>query len=189
MAVIGLLLSSACTTSTPQPTQAAYPPAGVPAPAYPAGATPGGAYPSAATLPPQDTNPYPGQPTVLPTVIPTVTPTYDPTNFGIIHGRLLEAGKPVGNTLIFLADIKKDANGAELVAAFSPLDSVRVITTDNGDFTFMNVPAGRYAVILYTGVSAFLITYPGKTDPILFTVEAGKTAELGELNYDDLPLD
>jgi hypothetical protein len=176
--VLSLLLPAAC---TPAPATPAYPVAGnANNLTYPGG------YP--APMGPVDTNPYPGQPTTMPEYIPTITPTYDP-QFGIIHGRLLEADRPVVRTMIFLANIQKDDKGEDLVAAFSALDSVRVLTDENGEFTFMNVLPGRYAIILHTGMSAFLINHPGKEDPILFIVEAGQTTELGELNYDDLPLD
>lgn len=158
-----------------------------PKPPQPAAATPaGGAYPYPAA---QIVNPYPaGMEPVAPTDIPLPTPTYD-AQMGMVRGRLLEANAPVKELIVFLAEIAKDAKGAELAASFSATDSPRMNTNENGEFVFMNVKPGRYSIVLYTGMDAWLLNYPDKKEPILFTVEAGKTVDIGDLNYDDIPLE
>ncbi len=170
--ILSSLLAACSPTSKPAPT-----------------ATPadGGAYPYPNTA--QVVSPYPGgvEPSV-PTDIPAPTPTYD-AQMGIVRGRLLEAKAPVKDLIVFLAEIAKDAKGTELAASFSATDSPRMNTTENGEFVFMNVKPGRYSIVLYTGMDAWLLNYPDKKEPILFTVEAGKTVDIGDLNYDDIPLE
>ena len=168
-----LALTAGCTAVTPAGTAEAQPPAS------------GSPYP-AIVEPTFD--PYPGGTPVMDTPVPLPTPTTD-ASLGAVHGRLLEANKPAAGVSFFLAEIKKDAKGAELVAAFSANESPRMLTNENGEFTFVNVPEGRYALILYTGMTAYLLNVPDKEDPILFTVVNGKTTDLGDLSYDDLPLD
>lgn len=131
-------------------------------------------------------SPYPYPDIEQPVFIPSPTPTKDPT-LGIVKGRLLEGKNPVINYSIFLAEVRKDAKGTELAAKFSPVDSPRVETQPDGAFLFVNVVPGRFALIFYTGLNAFLINIPDKTDPIIFTVDAGETVDLGDLVYDDLP--
>lgn len=168
-----MALTAGCSTAAPAATAESQPPAS------------GSPYP-AIVEPTFD--PYPGGAPAVDTPVPVPTPTTDST-LGAVRGRLLEANKPAAGVSFFLAEIKKDAKGAELVAAFSANDSPRVETNANGEFVFVNVPGGRYALILYTGMNAFLLNVPDKEDPILFTVENGETTDLGDLAYDDLPLD
>ena len=183
--MINLIGMSACNAATPQSSIAQtevattqYPgPAAEQAYPYP--------YPYAMEVPP--VYPSPGMEEATPTYIPLPTPTADPS-LGRVQGALFEAKSPVQVSL-YLAEIKADEEGTEVSARFSPPDSPRVETNPDGSFTFVNITPGRYALILYTGFAAYLVNIPDKEDPILFTVEAGKTVDLGELNYDDLPLD
>lgn len=183
--VVFLISISGCVANTPAPaTQAVTtPPTNYPAPgvntAYP--------YPYPFAEPIQPLYPYPGMEQPAPVAAPSATPTADPA-LGVVKGRLLEGQVPVFDMSLFLAEIKKGEDGKDLVARLSFTNSQRVATDSDGNFMFVNVKPGRYAIILYTGENAFLLNVPDKMDPILINVEADKTVGLGDLSYDDLPL-
>lgn len=131
--------------------------------------------------------PDPGMIPPTPTYIPPPTPTPDPT-LGRIDGSLFEGTSPVQISL-YLAEIQADENGKEIAARYDPQNSPREETSPDGSFSFVNVKPGRYALILYTGMNSFLLNVPDKNEAIIFTVEAGKTFDLGKIVYDDLPLE
>ena len=122
-----------------------------------------------------------------PTFIPAPTATSDPT-LGRVNGALFEGVSPVQISL-YLAEVRADEDGTEVAARYNPLDSPRIETSADGSFSFVNVMPGRYALILYTGLSSYLLNIPDKQEAIVFTVEAGKTVNLGKIVYDDLPLE
>ena len=61
------------------------------------------------------------------------------------------------------------------------------IGAEKGEFTFVNVPLNTYAVIYDVGVKQVLLLNPADGIQIKIVVEAGKTNDLGELKYDELP--
>ncbi len=187
MIVLLISISGCIVANTPQPAtqMVATPSISYPAPDMNMNTTYPYPYPFAAPI--QPLYPYPGMEQPTPVTIPSATPTADPV-LGVVKGRLLEAQAPVYDISLFLAEVKKGEDGKDLIARLSFTNSQRVETNPDGYFEFVNVTPGRYALILYTGSNAFLINVPDKADPILFDVEVGKTTDLGDLNYDDLPL-
>lgn len=145
---------------------------------YPESASPG-ALPTA--------YPYPAAVLIEPTTTPVPTSTADPS-MGVVQGVILNANQPLDQAIIYLSQIKTDAKGTELAAALDPAESPRTATDEQGKFIFVNVPPGRYALIFYVVTDAFLLNYPDNGEPILLTVESGKTTDLGKLSYDDLPI-
>ncbi len=144
-------------------------------------------YPDAEALVPTY-NPYPDPAMQPATPVAPPTPTADPA-LGMVTGRLLQGNQVAKDVSLYLAEIKADAKGNELVASFSAGTSPRTETGSDGSFVFVNIKPGRYAMILYTGLNGFLMNKPETTkQPITFTVEGGKTVELGDLAYDSLPL-
>jgi hypothetical protein len=202
--ILSLFALSACTAApTPATTQApaaTQPPAGqgnTPTTSPPAAATTapvayptpptGVPYPTAqqAVVPPYPNYPAQQQPYTAPATLQP-SPTFDAT-MGNVTGKILLNGQPVVASL-FLAKIGADAKGTELVASFSAGESPRVEIDPQGNFVFVNIPAGRYALVIYTGVSGFLATLPGKEEAVTMTVDAGKTTDLGTMDYKELPL-
>ena len=135
-----------------------------------------------------DTPAYPG-PQTEPTVAVTPQPTYttDP-QMGIVKGKLLVNNNGVNNVTLYLAAVRKDKTGKDVVAGLSLANSPNIVTDQDGVFSFINVKAGRYALILDIVTTQYMINYPDKSNPILIDVESGKVVDIGELNYDSLPL-
>ena len=185
--ILGLIIFlTACSNSTPavtSPTAAsinnevATQAPDYPAPDYPA--------------PVQPATPISSYPGPIPTLVkpePAPTSTKDPS-MGAVNGRLLEADKPAPNVILYLAEVVKDDSGKEMVVSYDRVTSPNTTTDDQGNFVFVNVKAGRYGLILDTVIDSYFLHYPGGTnEQILFSVETNQETDLGELNYDSLPL-
>ncbi|MBE0410912.1 MAG: hypothetical protein IBX69_14425 [Anaerolineales bacterium] len=140
------------------------------------------------TIPP----PYPvGDPSPEPTleiidleaVLDNLTP-----GLGAVTGVLLDNKQPRPNAIIYLADVIPDDEGIERVASYDRSSSPRSNTDSLGRFVFANIPPGRYGLILDTVISAYLLHFPNEDLPLLFTVEADDLEDIGELDYDNLPM-
>ena len=118
---------------------------------------------------------------------PNPTSTTDPVN-GLIRGRLLHNNAPVQSITLYIAEVITDNEGRDMVAGLDPRNSPNTSTDSQGNFTFSNVKVGRYALILDIVTNQFLLNYPGKEDPIIVQVEAGQEVNLGDLNFDELPV-
>jgi hypothetical protein len=118
---------------------------------------------------------------------PGPTEAIDP-KMGIIKGILLRNNVPVPEISLYLADVMKDNNGNDIVAGLDLTNAETTTTGLDGSFTFTNIKPDRYALILDIVTQQFLLSYPDKKDAIIMQVEAGKEINLGELNYDELPL-
>ncbi len=153
---------------------------GYPAPAYP---YPAPGYPAPEIYPTPEGYPAPATPDTPPT--PTVTP--DVTK-GYITGALRLNGQGVGDIILYLAEIVKDSSGQDRGATLSPVLSPNTTTDIEGKFIFTNISPGKYQLVLYTVINAYFLYYPGEKKEIIVTVEAGKTVEVGVLDYDTLPL-
>ncbi len=129
---------------------------------------------------------YPG-PTSSSINNPSPTEAIDP-QMGIVQGTLSRNHVPVPDISLYLADVMKDSNGNDLVAGLDLTTAESTTTGPDGSFTFLNIKPGRYALILDVITQQFLLSYPDKQDAIIMQVEAGKEINLGELNYDELPL-
>jgi hypothetical protein len=132
-------------------------------------------------------NPY--YPDLATAIIPNPGPTYtaDP-QMGYIRGRLLRNNLPVPNIVLDLAEVIKDDTGQDIIAGLDRVNSPNTVTDGQGNFAFINVKAGRYALILDIITNQFLLNYPGREDSIIVQVEAGQEVNLGDLNFDDLPV-
>ncbi len=189
--LIAILLigASACasgSSSTPAPTQ---PPAIQPlhASAYPEpGASSPYPYPNAGET--SNSTPYPGGSVIEGVATPGPIPAPG-KDTGVITGRLLGDGKPAFDAILYLAEVKKDEKGQELMAALSILSSPRAYTDREGRFVFSNVPPGKYGLVLDTVMTEYLLHMPDKAGTeLLFVAEAGQTTDLGDLDYKDLPV-
>jgi hypothetical protein len=129
---------------------------------------------------------YPG-PSFPSSSNPTPTKVIDP-QMGIIRGRLLRSNMPIPDISLYLATVMKDNNGNDIVAGLDLSKAETTTTGQDGSFTFVNVPLGRYALVLDIVNQQYLLSYPDKEEAIIMQVEAGKEINLGDLNYDELPL-
>jgi hypothetical protein len=119
------------------------------------------------------------------TVLPTFTTDPSMSN---VTGRLLENDSGVGNITLYLAEVLKDKTNRDIVAGLDRANSPSAVTTSDGSFTFVNVPPGRYALILDVITNQYLMSYPGEETQIIIQVESGSKFDLGDLNYDSLPI-
>jgi hypothetical protein len=131
---------------------------------------------------------YPSSEVTSPVAV-TPRPTYttDPL-MGSVIGRLLENSNGVENVTLYLAEVMQDKSGRDIVAGLDRINSPTADTDSQGKFAFINVKAGRYALILDVVISQYMINYPGENTPIIVDVITGEQFDLGDLNYDSLPL-
>ena len=59
--------------------------------------------------------------------------------------------------------------------------SPHTMTDESGNFTFLDLEPGTYALILWTPVNSLVINDPETSEGLLVTVEAGAITELGEI--------
>jgi len=122
-----------------------------------------------------------------PVVHPEVTPN---ASTGVVRGRLLYYGEPVVGYNVYLADIVVDDQGQETTAALKSMSSPQSALDENGEFLFYEIPPDRYALMFFNGMSAYLLLKPDQAteEAIIVEVKAGEEIDLGELDYQDLPL-
>jgi hypothetical protein len=168
------LLLAAC--SNLQPTQASLDPTPTAEEVYPA--------PGQFINP---TSPYPAQgenagPQIYATSGPVPAPADDRA---VLTGRLLVEGKPVFNVYIALAEVVLDEEGQERVVSYDQFNAPKGLTDAEGRFVLADVIPDRYGLILDTVISSVLLNEPDDNEPFLITAEAGKTLDLGDLDFDD----
>jgi len=143
-------------------------------------------YPAPTQITDYSPYPYPG-PASTPTssIFATSGPPPSPVkDLGIVTGRLLVDNKPAANVILYLAEVTKDNLGVERIASFSRANSPKAYTDGDGQFYFIDVPPGKYGLILDIVASAFLLHIPGTEEQLLITVIAGEQVDLGDLQYD-----
>jgi ABC-type phosphate transport system substrate-binding protein len=122
-----------------------------------------------------------------PEVVLPPAPTIDPS-LGMVKGILLLQGKPVVNADLYLAGIILDENGKDVAAVMDRPTSPRTRTDAQGNFTFVNLSAGTYGIVIDTVLDSFVLLEPGSENQIRLQVTQGQTTDMGELNFDDLPV-
>jgi hypothetical protein len=180
--LLGIVIFSSCSpappvpfTPTPNPVGEITPEAGYPYPPPAVGHQP----------------PYPVETTPAQAAVPT-----DPqeiveqlqTGLGAVSGTLLINRQPRPAASLYLADVIQDDRGAEMVASYDPANSPRAFTDSSGNFLYVNIPPGRYGLVLDSVIASYLLHYPDRDEPILITITAGEVTDIGDLDYDDLPL-
>jgi len=133
--------------------------------------------------------PYPNSAYPQPQLMATSGPVPQPSSdSGVITGILLLKGKPVIDVNVYLADLLKNDQGVESIASFDRTNSLRAFTDNEGRFVFANVKPGKYGLVLDMIVISYLLVYPNGNNTLIIQTEAGKTADLGKLNYSELPI-
>jgi hypothetical protein len=125
---------------------------------------------------------------VEPIVTPSITPTQDQSK-GSLKGRLLLNNQPVSDVILSLAEVIRDSSGREMVVSYDPSSSPTTNTDSQGYFVFVNILPSKYGLILDTVIKSYLLHYPEEEDTqILVTVDKGQELDLGDLDYDSLPI-
>ena len=119
---------------------------------------------------------------IPPTAVPTPIPTSLPT-LGTVTGLLVDEVReqPLMNYVLYLAQLLEPKGESLSVAALDPTTDPRVTTDGVGQFTFIDVAPGTYAVALLTPTGAALIKDAKTGKEIVFSVGAGETADLGRI--------
>jgi hypothetical protein len=120
---------------------------------------------------------------------PTVTPDASKGLVtGVIKLRVNGEPTPVPGLIVYLGDQVSDGAGNKTGVSFDRVNSMRSITDEEGRFTFRNVPPGEFGLVLDAVRDAYMLKNPSNNQDLLIKVEAGKTADFGELVYEQLPV-
>ncbi len=129
-----------------------------------------------------------GYPVPLATFEVEPPPTLIP-GMGTVSGVLQVQGKPVKvGTLLYLGTFLKDSRGIEYTAVVDQAKSPKTYTDENGHFSFVNLPPGRYSLILNNIVNQYLLFKPDSSDYIAIDLSEGASIDLGTLDYQSLPI-
>lgn len=153
--------------------------------AAPAVATTGTGYPAVNQN--QGFGVTPGYPAATNAAIVVPTWTAAPGT-GVVTGVLKLQGKPVKGLLLYLGTFLKNSAGQEFTAVVEPAKSPSTNTEEDGKFTFINLPPGRYSLIMDNVVKQYLLYKPNSKDYIAIDLPAGGNVDLGTLDYSDLPV-
>lgn len=97
----------------------------------------------------------------------------------VVHGRLVNRGKPVANALVGLIPQQRAGYGAALKIFGDPFDEIRIGTRDDGSFFVTNVPPG---VKWYAYGKMESIAGLGATDPVkCATARDGEEIDVGDI--------
>ncbi len=178
--LIGLFLLAGCSPAEPpQATQPAGGPAAAETEAYPASGYP---YPPAI-----DTG-YPAAQEAPAEEVAALPPLEMNPGTGAVEGQFIYRGEPLVGMNFYLASFITDADGNEYAASINPQKSPFAVSDSAGMVRFNNVPPGKYGVVLEVDVSSFLLMTPKGDVGLTVMVEDQKVADMGKLEYQDLPL-
>lgn len=108
----------------------------------------------------------------------------------VVTGKISIRSKPVAGEILFLGTVLSDpVSGKELAVSLDKSNAPKSVTNSEGVFIFKNLPAGKYGLMLISGMDSFLLLYPKTQDAILLDVSDHNIYDLGLLDYDDLPLE
>lgn len=137
-------------------------------------------------------DPYPGPggsgslPPVTKVVPVAIAPTQD-ASMAMVMGKILLLDEPVTNVILYIAPIITNESGGQMVR-FERTTSIRTVTDENGNFSFPNVPVGRYGIVLDKVLDSYLLLAPGGDENLIIEITGNEHLDLGELKYDDLPV-
>jgi len=124
-------------------------------------------------------SPVPDPTSPLPTPSPLPLDSTPQPDTGIVRGRLVEPGRPSGGQLVYLAPVLKPVEPGSIgVARLDPASDPRADADEAGQFIFLDVLPGQYALALMSPVGAVLIQGSDGGD-IIVTVEPGQAVDLG----------
>jgi hypothetical protein len=115
-----------------------------------------------------------------PTEAPALPPPPDFTprpGYGIVQGVLSLEGQPAPERVLYLAAIIHTGEDIE-IAALDPVNDPRVESDQAGQFAFLDLPPGRYALGINSPAGPILIR-GGDGDEIVAEVQADQVVDLG----------
>ncbi len=89
--------------------------------------------------------------------------------------------------VLYLAELIKDASGNEMAAGYDRAGSPRTTLQADGSFRFVNVQPGRYSIVMDLVRQAYMLKNPKDQTDLIADVKAGGTADLGTLDFTQLP--
>lgn len=118
------------------------------------------------------------EPTAEATLVatPNLTPN---AGMGIVRGSLTIGGEVADDDTLYLAPIVVTGESMS-VAGLDTNTAPRTATNPAGEFVFVDVPPGEYALAVVGPVGPVIVPRPDG-DELTVTVEAGETADLGEI--------
>ena len=120
-----------------------------------------------------------------------VTPFPEPTrnpDLAVVQGHLLMKGKPFTQGIIYFSKVIQDNSGKDIVVGLDRTSPLNSDLSADGEFKVMNIPPGRYGIVLDLVSHGALLNIPGKKESYLIDVSKGQDLDLGDLNYTDLPV-
>jgi hypothetical protein len=116
--------------------------------------------------------------------VPTSIPSAPPDK-GVITGRFVDysSGAPAAQMVIYLGELSPLTVGESEshVITILPALSPSATTDREGNFAFLDLGPGTYALVIWTPGNSWVITDPETQLDILVTVEAGVITDLGEV--------
>lgn len=186
-AIAAAALLSACSPSAPaeQPaTTAPAAPTTAAADAYPG---PAGAYPAPGSA-------YPGGaapaaelgPTV--SADPIVVPQPSSDQVGVVTGTILRTAdggsEPASEGyVIFLGNLLKNDQGVDGLVELDKITAPKAPVNALGEFVFVDVPPGRYGLMLELRSGTVLLNNPQDGGDLIVEVTGGQITDLGDLGY------
>lgn len=85
---------------------------------------------------------------------------------------------------IYLGTVHQSENGKDALVGASRDTSPFAQTDLEGNFTFVNVPPGRYGLMLDTPDGLVLLNDPKTGGDMIVEVMAGKTSQMGRMEFD-----
>jgi len=100
----------------------------------------------------------------------------------VVRGRLIESATqkvpPEGD--LFLGEIRGMDNGKPIIR-LERTTAPYAIPAPNGDFFFLNLKPGKYALIFFTPELNFLVDKPGSNESMIFDVLPDQVLDLGKI--------
>jgi hypothetical protein len=121
----------------------------------------------------------------LGTPLPPAPPLEVPTprsGSGVVVGAatVQDVGIPMGGAEVFLGDHIGATEEVPLYG-FDPEVAPHTVADAYGRFVFTEVPPGEYVIVFWTPFSSVMASDPVSGEPLVVSVMAGQTTEVGEL--------
>ena len=118
---------------------------------------------------------------IIPESIDIPTPSKDS---GVVIGRILVEGSReayLGANLLLGEVVEADQPGYPPLIGFSEQSNPKAVIAKDGSFLFINVPPGKYGLVMTNLLSTSLIENPETGESLIISVDAGELIDLGEL--------